>query len=126
MGKDSLLNNYSADHPFVTGDIDFLGDWEESEDYHEFDDDDDDDEEEEDSRSYDGWLKIGRQVLRGEKSHRINGQSLFYLSQTKKIKESRIAKCNGCGKTLRSENHKDCKDCGWMICRNCYSCGCED
>ena len=86
MGKDSLLNNYAPDHPFVTGEG--LGGFDsyDSPEYVEYEYEDfEDDGDEEDSRTYDGWLSVGRQVQRGEKSHRSNGRSLFYFSQTKPV-----------------------------------------
>lgn len=127
MGKDSLLNNYPPDHPFVTGDTQglnrILGGWDNTPNVSEYCEEIEEEDEEE-SRTYDGWLNVGRQVLRGEKSHRSFGKSLFYRSQTKSLESSRIAKCHNCSSELDSNTHKICKECGWMICRECYSCGC--
>ncbi len=87
MGKDSLLNNYTSSHPFVTGDTEglnrILGDESciyNSSIYDEYEDDEDV------SRTYDEWLSVGRQVQAGEKSHKAKGKYFFYLSQTKPIK----------------------------------------
>lgn len=92
MGKDSLLNNYAPDHPFVTGDTEGLNrvlGWNNSYSPTEHDEYEYEYlEDEEDSRTYDEWLSIGRQVQRGEKSHKSNGKALFYFSQTKPVETS--------------------------------------
>lgn len=41
-----------------------------------------DDWNDDDEFTYDEWQEHGYQVMRGEKSHRINGKSVFYFSQT--------------------------------------------
>lgn len=89
MGKDSLLNNFAPDHPFVTGDTEglnrILGGNDYSYNTYPYDED-----EEDNSHTYDGWISVGRQVKAGEKSHKLNGKHLFYYFQTKPVESKYV------------------------------------
>lgn len=134
MGKDSLLNNYAPDHPFVTGDSDGLNrvlGWGYScdeHDYEHFEDEEEHEEEEKDNEghTYDKWQSLGYQVKRGEKAaYNFYGKSIFTKDQVTKIKSRYISHCWKCYIEVDSQYQSKCSNCGWLECPGCGSCRCN-
>ena len=68
-----------------------IDEWEDEDDdeWEDEDDEDEDDEDEDeddwdpyDQQTYDGWLELGFQVMRGETCHWVDDEALFYFYQT--------------------------------------------
>ncbi len=81
----------------------------------------------------DGKLKIGftagdRTILNQNSAEKLTpatDEHVLSLSYETKEQEFRLAHCYKCRKGLSNRKNCSCDACGWLVCPDCSSCGCE-